>query len=287
MTSSPEIHVRDLGFPEGPVALEDGSIAFVDLLHQKIRSYRDGAVREICTVQGSPNGMRRGPDGALYVANNGGIAPRSVEELQYADPEITGRIQRIERDGTCRDFAVDLPGEPPWRPNDLVFTPKGDGIVFTEPQNWEVLREWDPADPNSPYRGGQLLLSSLDGRVTHLAKMTGFPNGLTFHPDGSLLVGLTVEHRMVRFPWRDGEVGAPEEWCRFDDAFNPDGMIFDHETLYVTGSVGDRIAVVDAGGGLQEYIDTGEGSDPTNVCVHDGRLWVTLGLPGQLISYRL
>ena len=43
----PVIHVEGLGFPEGPVALPDGAIAFVDLLHQKIRLYRDGAVREV------------------------------------------------------------------------------------------------------------------------------------------------------------------------------------------------------------------------------------------------
>jgi hypothetical protein len=36
-----------------------------------------------------------------------------------------------------------------------------------------------------------------------------------------------------------------------------------------------------------ERIETGPGSDPTNLCVHADRLWVTLGLPGQLVSYRL
>ena len=95
MASAAEIHVRGLGFPEGPVALDDGSIAFVDLLHRKVRAYRDGEVREICTLPGAPNGMRRGSDGALYVANNGGIAPRSLDELAYAEPQITGRIQRV------------------------------------------------------------------------------------------------------------------------------------------------------------------------------------------------
>jgi hypothetical protein len=34
-------------------------------------------------------------------------------------------------------------------------------------------------------------------------------------------------------------------------------------------------------------METGAGSDPTNVCVHAGQLWVTLGLPGQLASYEL
>ena len=281
-----EIHLRGLGFPEGPVALPDGSIAFVDLLHQKVRRFRDGQASEICTLEGSPNGMRLGADGALYVANNGGLAPVSVERIQAMQPQISGRIQRIGPDGTAADFAVKLPGEGPWRPNDLVFTPKGD-IVFTDPQNWEVLQDWSAADPNSPYKGGRLLLTTRQGEVSQLAKLTGFPNGLVFHPDGSLLVGITMEHRILRFAWKNDSTDAPETWCRLDDEFAPDGMIIHGDRLYVAGSVGDRVAVIDLGGRLIEHIDTGPGSDPTNLCVAHERLWVTLGLPGQLVSYAL
>jgi sugar lactone lactonase YvrE len=283
MQSDAQFHVRGLGFPEGPVVLDDGGIGFVDLLDQKVRVYRGGKVEEVCRLPGSPNGMRRGPDGALYIANNGGIAPLSLEELKFAEPQIPGCIQRVQPAGQWSDFAVNLPGEPPSRPNDLVFSAAGD-IVFTDPQNWEVLG--DPALA-STYRGGQLLIASPQGIVRRLAKMTGFPNGLVFHPDGSLLVGLTVEHRIVRFPWSGDRVGEPQTWCRFDEKFNPDGMAFDGERLYVTGSIGDRIAIVDADGRIEGQIDTGPGSDPTNLCIHDGRLWVTLGLPGQLVSFRL
>lgn len=277
----PEIHVTGLGFPEGPVALPDGSIAFVDLLHAKVRAWRDGAVREIATLKGAPNGMRLGSDGKLYVANNGGIAPRSLEELNFADPLIPGRIQRLSINGDVEDFATDLPGAKPSRPNDLVFSPEGD-IVFTDPQNWEVLGS-DPA----AYYGGQLLAADGGGKVRQLATMTGFPNGLVFHPDGSLLVGITMEHRLLRFPWRDGAVGAPREWCRLDDSFNPDGMVIHEDRIFVTGSTGDRVAMLALDGRLLGMIDTGPGSDPTNCCVHAGRLWVTLGIPGQLVSYRL
>jgi sugar lactone lactonase YvrE len=279
---APTVHVEGLGFPEGPVVLPDGAIAFVDLLHGKVRAFRDGTVREIATLPGAPNGMRLGPDGALYIANNGGIAPLSVHALHFAEPMLTGRLQRLTLDGQASDHAVDLPGAKPSRPNDLVFTPAGD-IVFTDPQNWEVFGE----DPPRPYHGGQLLLARPDGTVSRLAGMTGFPNGLAFHPDGALLVGITLEHRIVRFPWRGDRVGAPETWCRFDDAFNPDGMVFHGEHVFVTGSTGDRVAVVDAAGKILDYRDTGAGSDPTNVCVHQGRLWITLGLPGQLVSLPL
>lgn len=276
-----QTHVTGLGFPEGPAVLPDGSIAFVDLLHRNVRRYRNGEVSVLTELPGSPNGMRLGPDGALYICNNGGVAPLSLEKLDFADPQIPGCIQRLELDGTWSTHADNLPGEPPSRPNDLVFTPAGD-IVFTDPQNWEVLGSDDAA-----YRGGQLLLADGGGNVTKLADMTGFPNGLVFHPDGSLLVGLTMEHRIVRFEWLGNRVGKAEEWCRLDDTFNPDGMIFHDDRLYCTGSVGDAVAVIDRHGKVLDMIDTGPGSDPTNLCVHDGRLWVTFGIPGQLRSYAL
>jgi sugar lactone lactonase YvrE len=277
-----DVHATGLGFPEGPVALPDGRIAFVDLLHQKIRTFGRDGVRELCSVSGSPNGMRLGPDGALYVANNGGLAP-DKGRLARPEPQITGRIQRISLDGTVSDLAVDLPGERPWRPNDLVFSAQGD-IVFTDPQNWEALD--DPAE-TGPYLGGQLLLSRPSGEVRLLAKMTGFPNGLVFHPDGALLVGLTAEHRIVRFDWHGDSVGPAATWIQFDSGFAPDGMAFHEGLLYVTGSVGDRIAVVDGTGVLRRMIDCGKGSDPTNLCIHDDRLWVTFGVPGQLVSFQL
>ncbi|MER9714109.1 SMP-30/gluconolactonase/LRE family protein [Mesorhizobium sp. M0174] len=276
-----EIHVTGLGFPEGPVALPDGSIAFVDLLDAKIRAWRDGELRELAIVSGAPNGMRLGPDGMLYIANNGGIAPLTLEQLNFCDPQITGRIQRLGPNGVLADFATDLPGAKPSRPNDLIFSPQGE-LVFTDPQNWDVL-----GIDAAVYHGGQLLVAAVDGTVRHLAALTGLPNGLVFHPDGSLLVGITMEHRVLRLPWLGDRVGPMEEWCRLDDRFNPDGMVFHEDRLYLTGSDGDRIAILDAAGGLVQMIDTGLGSDPTNCCVHAGRLWVTLGFPGQLISYLL
>src|SRR5262249_2498866 len=109
MAWTPEGHVTGLGFPEGPVALPDGSIAFVALLHAKVRAFRDGVVREIATLPGAPNGMRLGADGKLYVANNGGIAPRSLEVLDFAEPQTSGRVQRLSLAGDVEDFATGLP----------------------------------------------------------------------------------------------------------------------------------------------------------------------------------
>jgi sugar lactone lactonase YvrE len=278
-----EVHLTGLGFPEGPVARPDGSIAFVDLLHRKIRSWHNGVMQEICTITGAPNGMRLGLDGALWVANNGGLAPDGKGGLIFANPQISGRIQRIDSDGVCRDAAIGTESEPLWRPNDLVFSPNGD-IVFTDPQNWEALEQ--PATRNE-YLGGQLMLATPAGDVRRLARMTGFPNGLAFHPDGSLLVGISAEHRIVRFPWLGDHIGTMMTWCTFDDRFAPDGMAFAGDRLYVAGSVGDRIAIIDCAGRLRGMVATGCRSDPTNLCVQGDILWVTMGYAGELVSFWL
>ncbi|AVO38222.1 SMP-30/gluconolactonase/LRE family protein [Pukyongiella litopenaei] len=272
-----ETHVEGLGFPEGPVALPDGSIAFVDLLHARVCAYGDGALRVLAdNVPGAPNGMRLGPDGALYICNNGGLAPEGHGRLKHAKPQIDGCLMRLTMAGALTTHTGALPGGKPSRPNDLVVTPEG-ALAFTDPQNWEA----EDAD----YLGGQLLLAAPDGSVTRLRSMTGFPNGLCFHPDGSLIVAITRAHRFVKFRWNAGAaLDAPQVWAQLDDGFNPDGMVLHGDRFYAAGSVGDRIAVLALDGTLIEMIDCPSGSDPTNLCVHDDRLWVTLGFAGQLVS---
>ena len=163
-----------------------------------------------------------------------------------------------------------------------LFTALGD-IVFTDPQNWEDIARARAGLSHTPYRGGQLLLARADGHVTRLARMTGFANGLAFHRHGSLIVGLTVEHRLLRFPWDGDQVGEPETWREFDQQFGPEGMAFHKDRLYVNGSDGDRIAVLDRAGQCRD--DRHAPAKPTNLCFQDDTLWVTFGLSGQLASY--
>ena len=68
-----------LKFPEGPVAMDDGSVIVVEIATGKItRVKMDGATQTIATPGGGPNGLAIGPDGALYCTNSGGFAFQEV-----------------------------------------------------------------------------------------------------------------------------------------------------------------------------------------------------------------
>jgi gluconolactonase len=67
------IVAEGLQFPEGPVAMRDGSLLFVEIQRKTVsRLSADGKVSVMAQLEGGPNGLAIGPDGALYIANNGG-----------------------------------------------------------------------------------------------------------------------------------------------------------------------------------------------------------------------
>src|SRR3990167_8470323 len=73
-----------LRFPEGPVAMPDGSVVLVDIERRTLsRVTPDGKVHVVARLGGGPNGAAPGPGGKIYVTNNGGLKfverPRSEE----------------------------------------------------------------------------------------------------------------------------------------------------------------------------------------------------------------
>jgi gluconolactonase len=112
-----------LGFPEGPVAMPDGSVILVEVRAGRLsRVSGEGRVSVLAKVGGGPNGAAIGPDGAIYVCNNG-VSPdgASTPAIQWIDPE-TGRIEALYTECEGRKLV---------RPNDLVFDSSG-GFWFTD-----------------------------------------------------------------------------------------------------------------------------------------------------------
>ena len=66
-----------LQFPRVPWRCPDGSVVVVEILGERvIRVGPDGSVDVVAEVPGGPNGLAVGPEGALYVCNNGGSFTR-------------------------------------------------------------------------------------------------------------------------------------------------------------------------------------------------------------------
>jgi len=67
MTEFKEV-AAGLRFPEGPIAMPDGSVILVEMFGKCItRVLPDGSKQVIAKIDGGPNGIAIGPDGAIYL----------------------------------------------------------------------------------------------------------------------------------------------------------------------------------------------------------------------------
>jgi gluconolactonase len=185
-----------LRFPEGPVAMPDGSIVLVEIERQTVsRVTPDGTISVIARTGGGPNGLALGPDGAFYVCNNGGFAWRT--EMGYLRPAgvpadyTGGRIERVDPKTGAVEVLYDRCGSHKLLgPNDIVFDGLG-GFYFTDLGKARVRdRDW----------GGVYYALADGSRIVEVAHPVLTPNGIGLSPDGkTLYVAETETARLWAF----------------------------------------------------------------------------------------
>ena len=192
-----------LKFPEGPVACADGSVILVEIAASCLtRVDADGHKDRVADTGGGPNGLALGPDGHLYVCNNGGCSWREWDGMLVpagkADEYITGSIQRVTiatgHVETLYDRATDVPLH---GPNDIVFDAHG-GFWFTDNGK---------SDTRSKTISG-VFYGRMDGsECREVIFPMNDPNGIGLSPDGrTLYVTETPTARLWAF-----DVVAPGE----------------------------------------------------------------------------
>lgn len=176
-----ELVADGLRFPEGPIAMADGSIVLVEIERKTLtRVKTDGSKEVIAELGGGPNGAAIGPDGAVYVTNNGGFEWVEREDGMLA-PHGTptdyksGLIQRVDlASGAVTTVYDSCDGRPLRGPNDLVFDKDG-GFWFTD--LGKANAEW--------MHHGHLLYAKPDGSsITRVREGMVSPNGCGLSPDG-------------------------------------------------------------------------------------------------------
>jgi gluconolactonase len=95
-----EVLAEGLLFPEGPIALADGSAIVVEIARGTLTRVWNGRTEVLAHLGGGPNGAALGPDGAVYVCNNGGFEWSEVNgiriPLRAAESYTAGRIERVD-----------------------------------------------------------------------------------------------------------------------------------------------------------------------------------------------
>lgn len=183
-----DIIAEGLDFPEGPVVMADGSVIVTEIHAARVTRCWNGRKEVVCETGGGPNGAAIGPDGALYLCNNGGLGqagPGSEGRIERIDL-ATGKLERVY--DACDGIFLEAP-------NDLVFDAQG-RLWFTD---LGTLQFNEHGIARKEF--GALYGCLADGSaITALKRGTLSYNGIGLSPDGQhLYVADTFQARVYRY----------------------------------------------------------------------------------------
>jgi gluconolactonase len=283
-----------LAFPEGPVALSDGSVLVVEIGAGSVTIIpADEEARILAHVGGGPNGAAIGPDGAVYIANNGGFLwterhgrriPIDPATHTNEPPNFGGGwIERVDR-GTGESTVLyrQCDGRPLLGPNDA----EG-GMWFTD---------HGKGRHSSIDRGGLYYAQPDGSRIVEAAFPLLSPNGVGLSPDGSCVyVAETLTGRV--WEW---ELTGPGEIrpratslgirhggrCLAATPYSLDSLAVEAGGNLVVGALGDGLCVISPEGVVEEMVGF-PGDVATNVCFRGPKMnqaVVTLSGSGRLVE---
>ena len=271
----------ELGSPEAPVFLPDGSLLCVEMTQDTgcvTHLSADGKTRRRLPRTGRPNGLALDRSGNIWVAET---------EMRA--------VLRMTLKGEHDVFARECRGEPFLFLNDLTFGPNGDlfvtdsGILFNElvagglpVPNYRELK----------YDGRVYRIDTVTREIEIIDRGYQFANGLAFGPDGHLYVNETLSGNIYRYACQNGVVtGTRELFGNVIEHFNlaelkgPDGMKFGADgQLYVAVFGQGDVTVLSARGEVVRRIKT-RGMYPTNLAFAGKRIYVTESETGTLQTF--
>ncbi|HEY3365152.1 MAG TPA: SMP-30/gluconolactonase/LRE family protein [Symbiobacteriaceae bacterium] len=237
-----------LQFPKGPAFGTDGRLYCCNVNGGNVvRIEGDGMGHRVAECP-RPNGLAIHPqNGALWIADSGARAilrvPLTVEG--FGAPVAVTRVELLG-------------------PNDLVFAPDGT-LYFTDPLGSTL---------DNPI--GCVYRRAKNGQVEELAGGLAFPNGLALVGE-SLIVAETLRNRLIRI---DLASNAVTEFCAVGQG--PDGIALGSDgRLYVALYREACVAVVTPNGRVERKLPV-QDEHPTNCCVSDSSLFVTLAATGRI-----
>ncbi len=283
----------ELEFPEGPIALADGSVLVVEIKGGRLtRVDPDGRKTVVAELGGGPNGAAIGPDGHCYVCNNGGFAWRTDDGYSRPTgiPEgyAGGSIQKVNLEtGAVQVLYAGFEGELLHGPNDIVFDDHG-GFWFTD---------FGKKLPDC-LKHGSLYYAAADGSsIQRVAYHLLTPNGVGLSPDGNTVyVSETETSRLWQYPLTGPGKAELEEWPspnggrlvhglpgyqRFDSL-----AVEEAGNICVATLVEGGISVFSPAGELLEFHRAPEGYC-TNICFGGPdrkTAYITLSGYGQLLA---
>jgi len=247
----------NLGFPEGPVVMPDGSIVICDGNTGELLRWDGSSMTTFSAMGGSPWGAVLGSDGAVYVTQGGNV-PGSPDQSAVAG------IQRVNADGSVDTLSTEIGGHALAGPNDLAFGPDG-RLWFTDSGTEQDDRF--AAEDRAP---GRLFVLGPGGAGELLMERPNvYPNGIAFDAQGRLYWTESAAHRVCRL--EDGEATT---FCQLSDGHVPDGMAFAADgRAFVCTTISGGVTVLSAEGEVLEEISLGEHA--TNCIFAGSTLYVT------------